>query len=177
GVRIGRQSGRTLIARASVAAAPFPDAAFDLVTSFDVLYALDDDTERRAIAEMFRLLKPGGAAVINVAALESLRGDHSVLSHEIRRYSRDDLRARLTAAGFAIERITYTNFSLYLPMLIARTVQRRRGLRAESEAQQEITVPAPPINALLTGVLLAESVWLRWFNEPAGSSLLCVARK
>src|SRR5262245_41876707 len=156
GVRIGRQSGRTLIARASVAAAPFPDAAFDLVTSFDVLYALDDDTERRAIAEMFRLLKPGGAAVINVAALESLRGDHSVLSHEIRRYSRDDLRARLTAAGFAIERITYTNFSLYLPMLIARTVQRRRGLRAESEAQQEITVPAPPINALLTGVLLAE---------------------
>src|SRR5262245_3373454 len=106
GTRIGRQSGRTLIARASVAAAPFPSAAFDIVTSFDVLYSLDDATERAAIGEMFRLLKPGGFAVVNVAAMESLRGDHSVLSHEIRRYGRADLRSRLVAAGFAIERIT-----------------------------------------------------------------------
>src|SRR4051812_16449311 len=95
GVRIGRQSGRTLLARATVTAAPFPSASFDIVTSFDVLYSLDDDAEREAIAEMYRLLKPGGFAVVNVAALESLRGDHSVLSHEVRRYSRADLRSRL----------------------------------------------------------------------------------
>src|SRR5262245_29513915 len=105
GLRIGRRSGRTLTARASVAAAPFPDASFDIVTSFDVLYSLDEATERRAIAEMFRLLKPGGCAIVNVAAMEILRGDHSVLSHEVRRYSRDELRGRLEAAGFSIVRI------------------------------------------------------------------------
>jgi len=177
GVRIGRQSGRTLIARASVAAAPFPGASFDVVTSFDVLYALDDATEAQAIAEMFRLLKPGGHAIVNVAAMESLRGDHSVLSHEIRRYSRADLRRKLEAAGFSIVRITYTNFALFVPMVVARTLQRRRGLREEAAAQQEITVPPEPINALLSGLLLAESAWLRVFNAPAGSSLLCLARK
>src|SRR5262245_10535456 len=108
GLRIARKEGRTLVARASVTAAPFPSESFDVVTSFDVLYALDDRTERAAIAEMYRLLKPGGFAVINVAAMDVLRGDHSVFSQEIRRYSRGALHARLTAAGFAIERLTYT---------------------------------------------------------------------
>ena len=37
GIRIGRQAGRTLLARASVAAVPFPGSTFDIVTSFDVL--------------------------------------------------------------------------------------------------------------------------------------------
>jgi SAM-dependent methyltransferase len=177
GVRIGRQSGRTLIARASVAAAPFPDSSFDIVTSFDVLYALDEKTERAAIAEMFRLLKPGGFAVVNVAAMEQLRGDHSVLSHELRRYSRSGLSARLTQAGFQIVRITYTNATLFLPMWVARALQRRRGLRGESEAQHEIKVPPVPVNGALSALLLMESVWIRWFNAPAGSSLLCLARK
>jgi SAM-dependent methyltransferase len=177
GVRIGRQSGRTLLARASVAAAPFPTASFDIVTSFDVLYSLDDVTERAAIGEMFRLLKPGGHAIVNVAAMERLRGDHSVLSHEVRRYSRDDLRSRLESAGFSIVRLTYTNFSLFIPMVLARAAQRWRGLRPEHEAQREITVPIAPVNALLTGVLWIEAAWLRLFNEPAGSSLLCLARK
>jgi SAM-dependent methyltransferase len=177
GVAIGRAAGRRLLARASVAAAPFPAAAFEVVTSFDVLYALDDEAERAAIAEMYRMLKPGGFAVINVAALESLRGDHSVLSHEVRRYSRESLRARLAAAGFQIERLTYTNFVLYPPMRIARALQRARGLRSESEAQDEIRVPAAPINGVLTLVLLLESLWIRWFNAPTGSSLLCLARK
>jgi SAM-dependent methyltransferase len=177
GLRLGHEAGRRHLARASVTAAPFPAGTFDIVTSFDVLYSLEDADEQKAIAEMYRLLKPGGFAVVNVAAMESLRGDHSVLSHEVRRYSRRELAARLSAAGFTIVRITYTNFTLFLPMLMARTLQRRRGLRTEGEAQQEISVPAPPINAALTALLIIESQWLRWFDLPAGSSLLCLARK
>jgi len=177
GLGLGRQAGRTLLARGSVTAAPFPTAAFDIVTSFDVLYSLDDQTERAAISEMFRLLKPGGFAIVNVAAMESLRGDHSVLSHEIRRYSRSGLRDRLIAAGFRIERITYTNFTLFLPMLVARTFQRRRGLKSEDDAQQEISVPVEPLNSALSALLWLESLYLRVFNAPAGSSLLCLAQK
>ena len=177
GLRIGREAGRTRLARASVTAAPFPTGTFDLVASFDVLYALDDRDEREAIAEMYRLLKPGGFAIVNVAAMTALRGDHSVLSHEIRRYNREDLRRRLEAAGFSVVRLTYTNATLFAPMAVARLMQRRRGLRIESEAQHEISVPPEPLNAMMTGALLLESVWLRRFNAPFGSSLLCLARK
>jgi SAM-dependent methyltransferase len=177
GLAIGRQRGRTRTVRASVTAIPFPSSRFDVVTSFDVLYSLDDEDERRALEEMQRVLLPGGFAVINVAAMESLRGDHSVLSHEIRRYSRPMLRDRLSRAGFDVVRLTHTNISLLPVLLPARAFQRRRGLRAESDAQQEITVPPEPLNALLSGVVLTESVLVRWIDFPAGSSLLCLAQK
>lgn len=177
GVTIARQAGRRLVARASVADAPFPTAAFDLVTSFDVLYSLDDGDEGMAVSEMFRLLKPGGVAVVNVAAMPFLTGDHSVLSRERRRYTRNSLRALLERHGFTIERLTYTNATLFLPLAAVRAFHRWRGLAAEPEAQGEITVPAAPVNAALTALLWAESLWLRGFDNPFGSSLLCVARK
>jgi len=177
GLQLGRAAGRTRLARATVTAVPFPAASFDIVTSFDVLYSLEHADEQKAIGEMYRVLKPGGFAVVNVAAMDMLRGDHSVLSRERRRYSRRDLRARLEAAGFIVVRLTYTNFTLFLPLALSRTLQRRRGLRREADATNEITVPPAPVNAALTALLGLESVWLRAFDAPFGSSLLCLARK
>jgi len=177
GLRLARDAGRPRVARASVAAAPFQSDSFDLVTSFDVLYALPDEDERAAIAEMYRLAKPGGFVLVNVAAMEVLRGNHSVLSRELRRYSSGRLRALVAGAGFEIVRLTHTNQSLFLPMLAVRTLHRLRGLADEGDADREITVPSPPINALMTGVLFLESLWLRMFDAPFGSSLLCLARK
>jgi SAM-dependent methyltransferase len=180
GLEAGRELGRRRLARATVAAAPFPSGRFDVVTSFDVLYSLEADVEHCAVAEMFRMLRPGGALIVNVAAMDALRGNHSVLSHEVRRYSRAGLRRLLSDAGFTIERITYTNASLFLPMLALRTLQRARGLSASDAAgaaQQEIRVPPAPVNAALTLALRMESVWLSLGRSPFGSSLLCLARK
>jgi SAM-dependent methyltransferase len=177
GLRIGREAGRTRLARASVTAVPFPAGAFDLVTSFDVLYALDDENERTAIAEMYRLLKPGGHALINVAAMNLLRGDHSLFGGEVRRYSREELGAHLEAAGFSIVRLTYTNATLFVPLAVTRLWQRRRGLRQDHKAQRDLLVPPAPINAVMTAMLRLEGLWLRRFDAPFGSSLLCLARK
>jgi hypothetical protein len=126
---------------------------------------------------MYRVARPGGWLLINVAAMEMLRGDHSVLSHELRRYSRSSLAALVTGAGFAVDRITYTNAILFPPMAAARVVQRARGLSGEQEAGHEISVPAAPVNALLTAALKLESFWLRVVDNPFGSSLLCLAKK
>jgi SAM-dependent methyltransferase len=176
GVEMARARGQRVV-RASVAAAPFRDGSFDLVTSFDVLYALDDHAEAAAANEMFRLLRPGGAAIVNVAAMPALTGDHSVLSHERRRYTRESLRRLLERAGFTIDRLTYTNSVLFLPMLAVRTYHRWRGLASEHAAESEITVPPAPLNAALTALLWVESVWVRAVDNPFGSSLLCLARK
>jgi SAM-dependent methyltransferase len=177
GLRLGREAGRTSIARATVAAAPFPSGIFDLVTSFDVLYALEEPDERAAAAELFRLLKPGGFAIVNVAAMRILTGDHSVLGEERKRYSRASLRRLLERAGFRIVRLTYTNATLFVPLVVIRTFHRWRGLAAEADAQREITTPAAPVNLALSALLAVESVWLRAFDNGFGSSLLCLARK
>jgi hypothetical protein len=134
-----------------------------------VLYALGPHDERAALAEMFRD-PPWRTCVLSVAAMNVLRGDHSILSHEVRRYSMATLAHAVTQAGFAIERITYTNATLFLPLLALRTLHRSRGLAREAEAHQEIAVPGAPLNAVFSAVLFLESLWLRRFSSPVGSS-------
>jgi SAM-dependent methyltransferase len=166
--------GERGVARASAADLPFPDHQFDLVTSFDVLYSLEDEMEREALNEMYRVLRPGGQILINVAALKILTGNHSVLGGEIRRYSRQDLRARLERTGFEVLRISYTNFLLLPLVLSVRLAQRFAGHR---ESEIEISVPRQPFNAILAGTLALEAHVLKIVNMPAGSSLLARARK
>jgi ubiquinone/menaquinone biosynthesis C-methylase UbiE len=174
GLEYAGSQGDHSVAQASATRLPFASNRFDLVTSFDVIYSLPDDAEAAALAEMFRVLKPGGHLVLNVAALEILRGDHSVLSGEIRRYSTRSLRTALERAGFEIVRLTYTNATI-LPIVAAtRLLQRLRG---HQESVEEISVPPAPVNAALTGLLALEAVALRVTNMPLGTSALALARK
>jgi SAM-dependent methyltransferase len=174
GLAFGRRSGRTRLAQATAAAVPFRTAQFDVVTSFDVLVVLPDDIEQVAVREMHRVLKPGGALVVNAAAMDVLRGDHATLGGEVRRYTRGRLRRLLEGAGFRIERLTHTNAALFPLMLAARTWQRLRGTRAQSPDAQ---VPSAPVNTLLAAALHVESVLVRRVSLPVGSSVLCLARK
>jgi SAM-dependent methyltransferase len=174
GLAHARARGEHQVARASAACLPFRTAEFDLVTSFDVLYGLDDETERAALDEMFRVLRPGGHLIVNVAALEALVGNHSVLGGEVRRYHRQDLRDRLDHAGFTVRRITYTNFAVLPFVAGVRLTQRLIGLRA---SDREISVPPAAVNTMLSGMLAVEAAALRVLNMPLGSSLLALARK
>lgn len=176
GVDFARQHHHRL-ARASVTHLPFPDHSFDLVTSFDVLYCLQDADEVAAAREMWRVLRPGGGAVINVAAMRILTGNHSVLSEEVRRYSRQSLRRLLGDTGFSVVRMTHTYATLFPMMLFVRTAQRLAGLAAEEHAGREIAVPPSPINEVLSGILALESIALRFVDMPVGSSILCLARR
>lgn len=174
GLQYAHKRGERKVARATVGALPVPDARFDLVTSFDVLYGLPDEVERAAIAEMVRVLRPGGFAIVNVAALPSLRGNHSVLGGELRRYRRAELREKLETAGFRVTRSSYTNFSI-LPMVAA--VRARQRLSGHVESDAEISVPAAPVNGALSALLGLEAIALRVVNMPLGSSVMAVAQK
>jgi ubiquinone/menaquinone biosynthesis C-methylase UbiE len=174
GLAYARGRGERQVARASATCLPFPAGQFDLVTSFDVLYAFDDEMERDALKEMYRVLRPGGQILINVAALKALTGNHSVLGGEVRRYHRAELRDHLTRAGFTVLRITYTNFTL-LPLVAGvRFSQRLVGHR---ESTAEMTVPAAPVNRALSAVLALEAAAARVVDLPLGSSLLALAQK
>ena len=79
GLKYTVSRGEHSVAQASATTLPFGANAFDIVTSFDVIYALPDEAEKAAVSEMFRVMRPGGHLVLNVAALQMLRGNHSVL--------------------------------------------------------------------------------------------------
>ena len=177
GLHEARRAGHRRLASASITHIPFHDASFDLVTAFDVLYSLSEREEADAVAEMYRVLRPGGSLIVNVAALAVLRGNHSVFGSEVRRSTRRRLRAVLSHGGFSVARMTYTNASLFPLMLAVRTAQRLIGLATPEEAGTDLAMPPAPVNALLSAILQGEALALRVTNMPIGSSLLCVARK
>jgi SAM-dependent methyltransferase len=178
GLQFGHAHGLPRLTQGSVAALPIVSASIDVVLSFDVLYCLPAPIEEAAIDEMFRVLRPGGALIVNVAAMEMLKGDHSVLGGEVRRYTRGDLRAKLERAGFRILRITHTNAALFPVTATVRALQRLRGVKPEGGSRGDFYLPPAPVNALFTGALNAESKLIAaGINMPVGSSLLCLARK
>jgi ubiquinone/menaquinone biosynthesis C-methylase UbiE len=177
GISFARAAGHDRLARATITEIPFANAAFDVVTSFDVLQCLTEAQETAALGEMARVLKPGGVLVLNVAALEWLRGSHSVLSEETRRYTRPLLRRALRRAGLGVQRLTYTNFSVFPIMVATRLLQRASAAAGRTPKGHDIEVPPAPVNHLLTALLSAEARALRVVNMPIGSSILAVARK
>ena len=177
GLEFARAQGRPRLAQASITDIPFRASTFDIVTSFDVLQTLTLEQARAGLDEMYRVLKPGGAMLLTVAALEVLRGNHSVLAEERHRYTRRRLRDAVERAGFRIEHLAYTNFSLFPLMLAVRSGQRLVGLKPAEEAEGEITVPWAPLNATLSGLLGVEAALSQVVPMPIGSSLICLGRK
>jgi ubiquinone/menaquinone biosynthesis C-methylase UbiE len=173
-IRRARGGGRPLV-RADIQRIPFRSDAFDLATSFDVVQSVPDD--RAALREMARVLKPGGAVVLNVTALDLLRGDHSDVWGELRRYTRERAAALVRDAGLEPTRIRYLFGSLVPLMLAVRQAQAMRRRYRAPTGDEDLTVPSVPVNALLTALLRAEVAVARRVAIPFGSSLLVVARK
>ena len=174
GLTLARGAGRPLL-RADSTHLPFPDGTFDVVTSFYMMQCMPAD--REAVREMARVLKPGGAAILSMAALEILHGDHSEVWQEYRRYDRASARALVEQAGLRAERVAFM-FALLFPLLfVSRGVQRLTRRFREVRDDTDITIPPAPVNALLSGLLRGEAALARRVGMPFGSSLLVVARK
>jgi SAM-dependent methyltransferase len=150
---------------------PWEDAAFDLVTAFDVIEHTPDD--RRTLAELRRVTRPGGLALITVPAYQRLFSAHDVVNQHYRRYARPSLFAAARDAGWRPGRSTYFNSVLLAPAAAVRLVQRRHA--HEPKARSDLALTPPRLNGLLELPLRAEAAWLRGGRRlPAGLSLLAV---
>lgn len=106
---------------------PFADGLFDVVTSVYLFHELPRNARRRVIAEMARVLKPGGMLVIEDSAQYAEAEEIAVFLdrfpqdfHEpfYRDYLKDDLRAPLEDAGLVVERVE--------PTFVAKVVVARK---------------------------------------------------
>lgn len=97
----------------------------------DVLEHLDDDAA--AVAEIQRVLRFGGHALITVPAFPSLWGLQDQVAHHKRRYRQQSLLKLLKDSGLHCERVFHFNYLLFGPIWLARQVIRMSRLRLRSE--------------------------------------------
>ena len=150
---------------------PFAADAFAVVTALDLLEHLEDD--RRVLAEVFRVLRPGGWFLITVPAYPWLWGAHDLALGHCRRYRRAELAQKLSAAGFRPTRVVHF-FGLFFPLMLpVRLGQKRWGSPEETISYE----PWPPLNRLLLAAAGAEIRLLDRRSLPFGTTLVGLAQK
>ena len=116
-----------------------PDASWDLVLCYHVLEHVGDD--RKAMAELFRILKPGGKAILQVpleVGRDETDEDPSVTdpAERLRRFGQEDhvrfygvadFERRLRQAGFEVEAVDY------VAQLGPEVVERHRLAREDGD--------------------------------------------
>ncbi|MCP3916725.1 MAG: methyltransferase domain-containing protein [bacterium] len=171
-----RERGFARGVRAGGEALPFADASFDLVTLFDVLEHIERDAA--ALAEVSRVLRPGGHVFVHVPAHPWLYAENDRVSGHHRRYARPALRKLFTGAGFELGHDTHTNVALFgviAPLVLGLKAVERVGL-ARGHTNLSLRLPRR-VHDALAAVFRAESRLGQRRRWPLGHSLAALGRK
>jgi SAM-dependent methyltransferase len=121
--------------QADVCDLPLADASVDMVTSANLLEHVPDDT--RALAEVARILKPGGRAAIVVPAGPGTYDYYDrYLGHE-RRYGRGELARKARSAGLEVVEDRFLASLLFPAFWLVKQRNRRRFADLEGDALRE----------------------------------------
>ncbi len=174
GLAHARRRTRCPLVAADLRRPPFR-CGFDLIGAFDVIEHLEDD--REALADLRRLLNPGGRLLVTVPAHRSLWSYFDEAAHHARRYEAAELEEKLTAAGYRVEYLTPYMLSLYPLLWLARRAAGRLDRRpaAQQLTQRDLRI-YPVLNRLLEWALAPEARLIaRRRRLPLGTSLLAIA--
>jgi SAM-dependent methyltransferase len=158
------------LVRGDALALPFGDGSFDVATCFDVWQHLDPGDDLRAAAELRRVLRPGGVAIVRANG----RGVWPSRRPGARLYRLAELVGVAREAGLAVRAATYANC---LPSVAKEVAGRfRRGSAPGHPAGGGLCLTPPPpwINRAMGAVASAEALaagrlGVRW---PVGHSTM-----
>jgi SAM-dependent methyltransferase len=171
----GLEVARTRLQRASLIQAdaraiPF-EAEFDLACAFDVIEHIEADES--ALEQMRSCLRPGGGLLLSVPQHRWLWAPVDEYSGHWRRYSRNELLAKVRRAGFQVRLVTSFMTSALPLMAISRLASRLwpRPYDPGGEHRQ-----AEHFTGLLAKLMSIDaSLVKRGTSLPLGGSLLLAA--
>jgi hypothetical protein len=134
------------------------------------------EADPQAIAEMHRVLRPGGVLFVRTPAFEWLRSSHDADLHTQHRFHQAELAQLLTRAGFRIRFATYAN-TLLFPVVLLRRFLKRFGIGGGTDVK-----PLPKalawLDPIFRNALVMESAVLRRKGRfPFGLSVILYAEK
>lgn len=177
GVRAVDRSSRQMACLASATELPFADRSFDALITLDVLQHLPlEGGDERALAEMHRVLRPGGVLFVRTNAQTIPRSPDDPV-HMFRRYDPPVLVSRLERNSFSIIRCGRVNALLGLAE-IPREIRARRasgtpytGILSHAPSEQQPSDSWKRRWLRLEGRMMLEGVQL-----PFGRTLIAICR-
>jgi len=164
------------ILQSDITSLPFKEE-FDVVGAFDVIEHVEHD--EKALASVFRALKPGGGLLVTVPQHRWLWSRQDELAFHKRRYTRRQLGEELERAGFKVVRVTsFVSFLLPLMALARlRFLLSPRASACDETSMSEFNIPGY-LNTAFEAVCAIERYLIeKGVSFRAGGSLLMVARK
>lgn len=151
---------------------PFENNSFDVVTMLDVLEHADD---QKVIAEIKRILKPGGIVIANVPAYQFMWSQWDTVLHHKRRYTTETLKKLLVSGGFQLELVSFSQSFLLFPVYIIRRLKEIWYKNKTYESDFRTSFPG--MHTLLSKFALIERSSAVRGKIPFGLSVVAVAKK
>lgn len=116
---------------------PLPDNSVDGVVALNVLEHIENDQD--ALWHLYRILRPGGIAHIEVPAGEELFDIYDEYLMHYRRYDLPKILAKAELAGFMVQHITHLGFSLYPFFWVVKKLNRNHLSKSEEQKRKIVS--------------------------------------
>jgi ubiquinone/menaquinone biosynthesis C-methylase UbiE len=151
---------------------PLPDQSVDIVLMLNVLEHIRE--EEAALRHVHRILKPGGAVIIEVPAGSQLYDLYDQFLGHHRRYSKDSLAKLLRKFDFRILELSHLGFFIYPGFWLVKKRNHRRlkGDRMSVEEIVEKEIRQTGNSLVLSTLMKIELALGKWISFPWGIRLL-----
>jgi len=149
----------------------FADNSFDLILASDVIEHIENDN--LAIAQIRRILKPSGCAIITVPCFKQLWGFHDEQAMHKRRYLLEEISQKITQQNLQIIESYYFNFILFLPIFLFRKITKILKIKPASENR----VNNDFLNKFLQKIFTIDVLLACKIKSPYGVSAFLLVRK
>jgi SAM-dependent methyltransferase len=166
----GEAHPRSLRAVSDVNRLPFADGSFSAALCVTVLCHQSIPDPTAAVAELARVVQPGGVVCLLEPGVRRLRRAHDRVTHTGRRFSLADLREHAAGAGLQVERATGA-YTFLVPAAAAKAVLER------GRTSSDLDVQPGGLGGVLGAAARGERALLRRVPMPFGLSVALVARK
>ena len=160
---------------------PFADNTFDVVTIFNVLYHSWIPSDAAVLAEVRRILRPGGVALFTEPAFQILSRPMDELGMARRRYRLGEFKGLCQSAGLEVVFASYfTSFgaTILLALKAGAWLGTWFGARAAPALYSDTKPLRRTLNRALYGTAWLEAQLIsRGVRIPLGTTLVCLARR
>ena len=153
----------------------FEQESFDCIILNDVLFAFTLDEAEIVMKNLKKLLKKDGILIGQTATFNWLYSQNDVVAGTKYRYNKKEIKELLVNNGLKIEKLSYRNFILFIPLVLKRLTSGK--VTSAKNSKSELKDINMFLNKVLNFIFRVENIFLRYMNFFIGGTIFWIGRK